>query len=222
MPGLLSIADAGGPSINPKLARVYMIPVKDDDSGFDDGKERAFQYWPESLQDSRGDTGWQEKVVPGGSHPLLQWTQCGGRRVSFTVVFGRDRCELPDPADPRTDEIDLEENVDVAAAVAWLRYYTYPLYKDDDFRVIAPPKILLVFPGTALGWAAGGWADGLLCVMTSCDVTYTAWFPNGTPRLVEVSLEFAEIVQLGGRVAFHGRDMLENTFEQYPMRKQDY
>lgn len=227
MPGLLSIADTGGPSLDPKLARVYMIPLKDatEGGGFDDDKERAFQYWPETMQDSRGDVGWQEKAIPGLSHPLMQWTQGGSRRISFTVVFGRDRYELPDLDDPRTEEWDLEENVDIGAAAAWLRWYTYPLYKEGDFRVIAPPSIMLVMPLTAIGGIRDGGLhqDAILTVMTSCDITYLSWFPNGVPRLAEASLEFAEIIQGSlGHIYPHSRDVdFAGAFDLYPLRKKD-
>jgi hypothetical protein len=36
-------------------------------------------------------------------------------------------------------------------------------------------------------------------------VTYEAFFPNGFPRIVEVQLEFAEVVQQANRVQFHDR-----------------
>lgn len=218
MPAPGSAASATKPVLDPKVARVYMIPLKEDGT-FDDDLERAFQYWPETLTDSRGDSGWQEKVVPGGSHPLVQWTAGGGRRLSFSVFFGRDE-------HPAELEDENEDNVDIAAALAWLRYYTYPLYEQNSVKVVPPPALLLVFPNTELGYATGGGdqrgIDEVLCVMTSCDITYHAWFPNGTPRIVEASLEFLEIVQVGaGSIIFHSRDSLLQGMDFYTIRKQD-
>ena len=210
MPAPGSAASATKPVLDPKVSRVYMIPLKEDGT-FDDDLERAFQYWPEALTDSRGDSGWQEKVVPGGSHPLVQWTAGGGRRLSFTVFFGRDE-------HPSELEEENENNVDVAAALAWLRYYTYPKYEQNSVKVYSPLPLLLVFPGTQIGIVS----DEMLCVMTSCDITYHAWFPNGTPKIAEASLEFLEIVQWGENIIFHDRELLLDVFQDYyTIRKQD-
>lgn len=225
MPGLMSLADAGGVTINPKLARVYMVPLADDGAGFEDGLERAFQYWPETLADGRGDVGWQEKPVPGGSHPLVQWTGGGGRRLSFSVVFGRD-------VHPQEQDVNLageadEENVDIEAAIAWLRYFTYPLYEQGSLLVQPPKTLMLVFPFTGLGQAQAvteeeRFTDEVMCVMTTCDITYLAWFGDGTPRVVEAQLEFLEVVQdPGGKISFHSRDSLEFAIENYLIRKQE-
>jgi hypothetical protein len=197
------------------------------DGTFDDKLERAFQYWPETLTDSRGDTGWQEKQVPGGSHPLLQWTSGGGRRFSFSVFFGRDQSTYYD-TDLVSGKEEDEDNVDIAAGIAWLRYFTYPLYKKNSVEVEAPSVLMLVFPHSRLGSAFGAGdgeayvgRDEVFCVMTSCDVTYHAWFPDGSPRVAEVSLEFLETIQRGGGVRFHDRRSLLSAFKDlYVMRKQ--
>ena len=60
-------------------------------------------------------------------------------------------------------------------------------------------------PNTSLGWDG---SDAVLTVMRQCQVTYQAWFPNGVPRILEVSLEFAEVVQSGARVGFQSRDRM--------------
>jgi hypothetical protein len=52
--------------------------------------------------------------------------------------------------------------------------------------------------------------------MTTCDITYEAWFPNGFPRIIEVQLEFAEVVQYGGRVVFHDRSKMTNRSSKLP------
>lgn len=232
MPSPGSLASANAVVLDPKLARVYMIPINEDGT-FNDDFERAFQFWPESLQDSRGDVGWQEKVIPGGSHPLVQWTAGGGRRLSFTVFFSRDKHPDETAAEEAeaeiTGEVD-EDNISIPAAISWLRYFTYPLYTPDSLVVIPPSPLLLVFPKTETGAAYGAGEvsvdggrpiDAVSCVMTSCDVTYHSWFPDGSPRVAEASLEFLEIVQSGGKVFFHSRDSLEIAFDMYLLRKQD-
>jgi hypothetical protein len=224
-----------GPTMSGKLARVYMVPYKNNGIGFDDENERAFQYWPESLSDSRGDIGWQEKEIPGGSHSLVQWTRCGSRRLSFTVMFSRD-INKESISDEEITSGSVE-NVDISAAIAWLRWYTYPEYEEGSPRVIAPPMILLVFPNSGLGGARasyksekigkseeGMYAKGINeinCVMTGCDVTYNAWFEDGTPRIAEAGLEFLEVVQGGGRVKFHDRRSLHKLFSDgYKIKQQ--
>jgi len=177
----------------------------------------ALQYWPESLTDSRG-AEWNPRNIPGGSHPIYQWTHGAERRLSFTTIFSTDTAP-PDETAGRDDpyaDFSLSNGIqkgtrdmDIRAAISWLRYFTYPMYgRGADFRAFEPPKVILVFPNTALGHDG---SDYVVCVMTQCDVTYEAWFPNGVPRLVEVQLEFAEVVQYGGRVRFHDRSSMRRS-----------
>lgn len=171
----------------------------------------ALQYWPESLSDNRG-AEWNPRMVPGGSHPIYQWTHGGERRLSFQAIFTTDTAppeEVSGREDPYADMDVLSgvqkgtRDLDIRAALNWLRYYTYPMYgRGADYRAFEPPKVILVFPNSGLGHDG---SDYIIAVMTTCDVTYEAWFPNGVPRVVEVSLEFAEVVQHGGRVRFHDR-----------------
>ncbi len=171
----------------------------------------ALQYWPESLNDNRG-AEWNPRMIPGGSHPIYQWTHGGERRISFTVCFTTDTAPTDESAgqpDPYADMSLLtniqkgSRDMDIRAAISWLRYFTYPLYgRGADLRAFEPPKVILVFPNSGMGHDG---SDYIVCVMTQCDVTYEAWFPNGVPRMVELSLEFAETVQAAGRVRFHDR-----------------
>jgi len=178
----------------------------------------ALQYWPETLTDSRT-VEWNPRNIPGGSHPIYQWTRSGERRLSFTAVFARDH----EPVEPVASGIvgavkalatkvglgpeagDPTREPPIEAVVSWLRYFTYPLYRSGEIRVFEPPKVLLVFSGSSLSYDGTG---GILCVMTGCEVTYEAWFPNGAPRIIEVALEFAEVVQRGDSVKFHSRDRM--------------
>ena len=181
----------------------------------------AFQYWPETLNDSR-QSEWNPKNIPGGSHPIYQWTHGGERRISFTAVFTTD-------TDPGENAVDIDpyerglsqqangleigvRDIDLRAVVAWLRWFTYPYYDavgGGMARVYEPAKCLLVMPNTSLGHNG---RDYITCVMTTCDVTYEAWFPSGFPRIIEVNLEFAEVVQESLAVAFHNRrDMRRAT-----------
>lgn len=221
----------------PRLKQVYLLPVDlaDDEvvpwgadefarakAGVHGGSapKIALQYWPESLTDSRSSE-WNPRNIPGGSHPIYQWTHGGERRLSFTAVFARDQ----QPDDGKTNlggflrsaasavglgpkSGDPARDPPIEAAVKWLRYFTYPLYRPGSVRVSEPPKVLLVFEGSGL---AHDDSPGLVTVMTGCEVTYEAWFPNGAPRIVEVALEFAEVVQQGDSVRFHSRDEMKGA-----------
>jgi|LNFM01.1.fsa_nt_gb hypothetical protein len=177
----------------------------------------GLQYWPESVQDSRGSE-WNPRNIPGGSHPIYQWTHGGERRISFTAMFTTDTAppdETSGQDDPYADLSVLggvqkgTRDMDIRAVINWLRYFTYPKYGTGaDLRAYEPPKCILVFPNTGLGYDG---SDYIVSVMTQCDVTYEAWFPNGVPRLCEVSLEFAEVVQFGNRVRFHDRTYMSRS-----------
>lgn len=181
-----------------------------------------FQYWPESVQDSRG-SNWNPKDISGGSHPIYQWASGGERVISFTAVFTTDT----DPGDKLMElfqgglygtgmspyeamkaqplnglELGIRD-IDLRCVVSWLRYYTYPTYGNgEDLRVYEPPKALLIMPNTGIGYDG---VDHITTVMTQCDVTYEAFFTSGFPRIMEVSMEFKETVQSSQRVRFHDR-----------------
>jgi len=223
------------------LARAYMQPLDmapDENppwnsSGGEAGNAIAFQYWPETIQDSRASE-WSPKKIAGGSHPIYQWSSGGERRLSFTAMFSTDtapeehylapgdRGAIPagaileagdmggsgDPYETQSNNplSGIEKgsrDLDLRAVVSWLRWYTYPYYTDgNDWKAYEPPKSLLVMPNMGLGYAG---YDHVTTVMTQCDVTYEACFESGFPRLIEVALEFAEVVQKGSRVQFHNR-----------------
>lgn len=213
----------------PKLKQVYLwaVDTADDEDvpwakgvgengrRSDNATKIALQYWPESLSDSRSSE-WSPRNIPGGSHPIYQWTHGGERTLSFTAVFARDH----EPSDENTTNLggflksvasavglgpeksDPARDPPIEAAIKWLRYFTYPLYREGSIRVSEPPKVMLVFENSGLSHNGD---EGILTVMTGCEVTYVAWFPNGRPRIVEVALTFAEVVQQGDSVKFHSR-----------------
>jgi hypothetical protein len=81
----------------------------------------------------------------------------------------------------------------------------------------APPKLLLVMPNSGIASLAyGKIVDSVSCIMTSCNVTYEAFFRTGHPRIVTVSLEFAEIVQTGQHNwGFVSRDSINSLSSAY-------
>lgn len=110
-------------------------------------------------------------------------------------------------ADPR--------NVDIPSAVAWLRSFLLPWYSNDGNgtfnstpnRPHPPRKLILGLPGVRLNWGVPTLpAEMMNAIMTSCEVTYDGFFHDGTPRMAKVSLAFAEIIQIGGRITVHNAE----------------
>lgn len=223
------ITTLAGDSPHPKIAQAYLVAVdkKDGEQAPWEGgsAEIAFQYWPETIQDSR-QVEWSPRSIPGGSHPIYQWTHSGERRISFTAIFTRDR-EPPENEDGHglsnildavpiigdavnaignafggSGEGDPFRDAPIESAISWLRWFTYPLYDQDDLRVFEPAKVMLVMPNSQIGHDG---SHDIIAIMTNCEVTYEAFFVSGHPRIVEVALEFAETVQHNGQVKFHSR-----------------
>lgn len=176
-------------------------------------RERAFQFWPESIQDSI-EMGWQFKDIPGASHALAQWASNNGRTISFEVRLHRfmkpvkartqwekalDPAELTGPGQEYLKDLRLH-NVDIEAEVRYLRAYCYPSYRKDPqtgtTMTYPPPIACLCVPGLNLNEAGG---NTIFAVMTGCDVTYNLLFANGVPRNATVALTFKQIVQTKDR-----------------------
>lgn len=152
----------------------------------------VFQYWPESLSDSKS-VEYAEKMVPGASHPLYQFVRGGARSLGFSAIFTKD-VNTDNPLDPAPQNDTYTR--DINAAVWALRRFIYPSYGEGDLKAFPPEFLTLKLPGTALGgFNSSGPVDSLTCIMSRCDVEYRAWFPDGTPRFATVDLEFWETVQ---------------------------
>jgi hypothetical protein len=148
--------------------------------------------------------------------------------ISFSVVFTCDVDLLNTPDSTGSTELyqrlknagQERRNVDIRAAVMWLRQYMLPTYVDLAVEsqtadtggtqlTIAPRKLVLCMPGTGIGYAGGddgiSGPDSVLCHMTQCDVTYEALFPSGLPRAATVQVAFAQLAQFRGAVQFPQR-----------------
>ena len=207
MAGLASLASALGRTtdIDGIKSAAYLIELGANDAPM---SAHAFQYFPESISDSKN-VDWQSKPVPGGSLPLYQWTGSGERTITFTAYFTSDI----DLTETKATGARLEAtgqskyNVDIRSAVAWLRRFMLPSY-DQQARTQAPPKAILYLPRSGIGLAGGVSPssaqdlDSIVCVMTQCEVTYEKFFSSGLPRIASVSLGFAQIPQLKGIVSF--------------------
>jgi hypothetical protein len=180
-------------------------PVSGPQSGPGNSTSRQvflFQFWPESLSDSKT-VEYSTKAVPGGSHPLYQWVRGGERILSFTAVFSRDLnptqqfTTLNTRGQNVTPPVAKDKyNVDINAAVWALRRFLYPSYGGSDLKAFPPEVIQLQLDNTAIGgYDTEGPVDIMNCFMTRCDVQVQSWFPDGVPRFATVDLEFHETVQ---------------------------
>lgn len=218
MAGIIDVF-TGDWKVSKKRAEVIIAPL--DIDGFIDltlGGAKCLQYWPENMSDSDG-VNWQTKEIPGSNRPLYQWISGGERSISFTAMFSRDM-------NGKIGE-DFEEdkhNVDIDAAIAWLRMLKsndYEKVKDMNMAV-APPVLWMMFVGTKLGYnhnapAVDGSSleSGVYCIMDQFEPEIRAWFPDGTPRLASVSLGFKEVIQVGNNIYPYGRDFMKKIAGKY-------
>lgn len=173
----------------------------------------TFQYWPESIQDTY-EPNYEEMPIPGGSHPLYQYVGGGARNISFTATF---TSEIKDQSNIQ-DGTNAKYSVDVRAAIARLQRYLYPKYRKGGLLGVteAPPRLVLVLTNTNLGRDQ----DEILVILRSAPVSYTHWFPDGTPRVAQLDLEFSEIVQTRQdnnrtKVNFIGSKRYEGVAKRY-------
>lgn len=193
-----------------------------------DGSALALQYWPETLNDS-APVNYAKKAIPGGSLPLYQWINNGERAITFSAIFTTDidvtKWAENQPASNADAGLLAElkskglskRNLDIRAALIWLRSFRMPIYKPDG-SYLPPAKAILTIPGSRFGWysgetGSGADPDSINCVMTQCDIEVKASFPNGVPRVAAVNLGFEEIAQLKGVVNFPGYSLnIAGTF----------
>lgn len=170
----------------------------------------VFQFWPQQVTDTYTPN-YAQKQIPGGSHPIYQWTSGSGRELSFTANFvtelSDENHERDQPGSTPTAAPSslpgyapyilpsARYTVNVAAAIAALQRYLYPSYNGGIGSVRAPNKLILVLPGVRLGRDDG---DGILCILRSANVTMESFFPHGELRAASVALRFSEIVQHTG------------------------
>jgi len=220
--GLLSTSDPRSAFLFPESS-IGGTSIPGDDQVF------VFQYWPETIEDSYSPT-YGDRQIPGGSHPLYQWTGGSGRDITFTATFtaevdvGVTRGAFG-TRNPAITELtpSARYTVDVRAALNRLRSLMLPDYNGTGSNIntlASPPKkFYLVLQGSRLG----GNKDYILCILRSAPITYQASFPNGTPRMAEVSLTCTEIVQQtstagSSSIRFIGRGPFEKDGAFYSYR----
>lgn len=229
MPGLASLSKSLISRINERKSQVILSELGPDDNPIPGGSYLAFQYFPESIVDTKA-INYQTREIPGASLPLYQWISSGERIVSFQAYFTSDvdLTAATDTFSKLQQNGLLRRNVDVRTALLWLRRFMFPRYGDSTEvgvpLTFAPRKIILWIPGMGLGLQGGDLPaktagsivdertrDQMLCIMTQCDITYEAEFPSGLPRIASVQCSFAQIAQRAGTVAFPAaNDFLDN------------
>jgi hypothetical protein len=218
--GLLSLDRTLLSKVGERKSTAYLVELGQD--GSPTGAYRRFQYFPETVQDSYSPN-WQTREVPGATLPIYEWINGSAREISFTAFFTSDVDLLADyatgvgfsfgtVADRLKQQGVQDRNVDIRAAVLWLRRFLMATYQDQGAvgvpLVNPPPRLLLCLPNSGIGLGAGqtqfvGTNDQVLSIMTGCDVTYEAFFPTGLPRIASVALTFAQVAQLpSGEVIF--------------------
>ena len=211
MPGLLSLASGNFAQYGENRSKAFLVELdKDGSADSRSWKSLAFQYFPETITDTK-QTNYARLDIPGGSIPVYQWISGGERSLSFTAYFTTDvDLTLDDQYNLRIKSAGVaDRNVDIRAAVAWLRQYKLPRYdlqsSTGSPMTEAPKRLLLILKRSRLGLAGGVTGehpDHVRCIMTQCDVSWQAWFPSGFPRTATVQLSFAQIGQAGGTVVF--------------------
>jgi hypothetical protein len=215
----------------------------DDDSVV--GPIRKFQYYPETINDSRG-VEYQTKNVVGSSHPIYQWVHGSERRISFEAIFTLDYSPYDINNDSTPSAVGAltqgfstvssfaknpissigglikgkdssQAGLDIAGAIAWLRSKTYPTYYTNA-SVDPPPKLLLWLENSGITSFVGSFeVDVVPVLLTRCDVTYEAFFRNGRPRAVTISLEFVETIQVGKSWSYVSRSHVKEAWGEYTL-----
>lgn len=222
MASLTNLSSALSAQLDARTSDCALIQLGSDDSPVA-GSAQVFQYYPESLSDTKA-VNYQQKEIFGGSLPLYQFVAGGERVISFTATFtcdvdllAADDNSAGNGTFARLKAAGMQRrNPDIRSAITWLRRFILPSYDvsadiavSSTPLVYAPSKLILSLPGTGIGFAGGddglSGEDSVPCIMTQCDVTYDALFPSGLPRLVTVQLAFAQIGQLKGQVTFPSR-----------------
>lgn len=207
--------------LNQKKASISLQPL---DPKTDEPVSTYFrlQYWPEEISDSFAPN-WNARQIPGAQLPIYSWVSGGERLIGFQARFSTDidltRWNTSNDPLANVDRGLLSQvasqgisnrNLDIRAALIWLRTFQMPEYFTDG-TFLPPPKLLLKIPGSRISMGAGlisGNSDTLPCIMKQCDITQTASFPNGNLRSATVQLSFGQIAQRKGKVKFPNRGPL--------------
>jgi hypothetical protein len=217
MAGLVS-AFSGSFDTDHKVAQFVIAPLTNEGQIDTELGAKVLQYWPESISDGKS-AEWQSRTVPGLPVPLYQWVAGGERSLSFDAAFSRDM-----KGQVGVDIDEDKHNVDIDAAIAWLRLMVHNDYGqvgDVQNAAIAPPVLWMCGLGTSqesgmkMGYNTtvdlgvpnelGTTSPGVYVHMMECGAERKNWFNDGTTRYSAVSLSFSETIQIAGGLYPYGR-----------------
>ena len=126
----------------------------------------TFDINPDTFEDSKNNE-LAEILIPGMSHPRLQFTNGSTRTLSFTVYLHYGATE------------------DVPKAIRILQAWLYPEYDGGHLKK-APSRLLLVFGDT---WPDEQW------IMRSCNITRQRFDKELNCTFAEADIELVEYIQ---------------------------
>lgn len=179
------------------------------------------QYYPDTITDSK-QVNYQTREVPGASLPLYQFINGGERLISFTVHLAADLDVDSSDLDALDSKGLSRRNSHILASLIFLRSCMHPFYEGtgSDTLTYPPPKVLLKFTGEERLDLLGGVAsnspqDGAIIThLVSADIEFSAFFPSGRPRRVDVSVSFAQEAGYQDTVVFPSYDIeLDNLLK---------
>ncbi|MBF0554541.1 MAG: hypothetical protein HQK96_08315 [Nitrospirae bacterium] len=175
----------------------FVMRVNDNSSEGAGGKYLVFPFFPESLSDSKS-VNWSNIELPGASHPIYQYVNSGERNITFTAKL------LRETRPGLTTLYTSPFNIDINDAATFLRSCLYPKSSNNNSggaTIISAPPICKI----KIGGSNFDNKSGLItCIMTQCDIEVTKWWDddNATPKVAEVSLAFAEIINVFRNVRY--------------------
>jgi hypothetical protein len=188
MAGLLSLIRKGAKEITDKLERLR-IDVIEEATEFSSSLE--CQFFPEEFSDSK-EVEYATIDILGMSHPVYMWVYSGERTISFPIVLVQEVKNYEFKPAPENAQKGIKKYVrteDIRFVIKWLRRLTYPFYNVVG-KAYPPPLLRLYTPNLKIGYGAN--LNMLYVYMTRCDVRYEDLYPDNTPRVAVVDVEFIE------------------------------
>lgn len=184
-----------GPITGPErpAPAVWSLVVLTDDG--DPDWSVSFQFLPERLADDQPPE-WNNKLYPGGSHPLKQFGGGGDRVISLPLVW---YCEdLPAdlfgrklPISKLIEESDYAVNAMARASI--MRGLSMGRWDAQNGMMKCPPYCVLVCPGVAMDLVLG--QESLPVFVTNAPFEITSCFPSGIPRVIKQELTLSHRIQ---------------------------
>lgn len=172
------------------------------------------QYYPDTISDSKQVT-YQTKEIPGASLPLYQFTGGGERLLSFTVRLAADLDVDYSDVEALKSKGVARRSAHILSSLVFIRSCMHPFYEGsgEEMLTYPPPKVLLKFTGKERLDLLGGIAPNvpqegaIITHVASAEIEFAAFFPSGRPRLVNLSVSFAQEAGFKDTLAFPSYDL---------------